>query len=445
MLSFQTMDNEIIHAELISAINRAVNAESAAEWIKRSVSFRDKSRSIAIGARKFSLGEGKLFISGFGKCAEAMAKGVSEIFGDAIEKGLLLSYDDKKLPHGISILASSHPLPNCRTIIASQKLVDFHLSMSESDTVLCLVSGGGSSFFEIPDGAVELSELIKTNGLLLSSGASVAEVNVVRKALSKVKGGKLLKLTKAPIITLAISDVIGGGPGDIASGPTWPHINSASEALDILKKYNILAPCPKNVVRHLRQKAGFESEKTAEVNTAASPKYFVIGDNSKMLKAFSLELSSLGYNMIISKRRLTGPVETEAGAFMKSLLKLAATARNKTCFIAGGEAPVKVTGNKEGGRCQHFVLLCAKAIGESGIENWRKISVAAFASDGADGFTDSAGAVLEAGTALKIGPEIISNYAASFASHDFFKKYGGLIRTGHTGHNVNDFFIGIIN
>ena len=445
MLSFQSMDSQIKRDRLISAIKKTINHESPARWIKRAVSFEPANRSALICGREFGLDAGKLFISGFGKCAGTMAEGISEIFGGDIEKGLLISYKDKKIGRDIRIMAASHPLPGAATVSASRKLAALHLSMEENDTVLCLISGGGSSFFEIPAGAIELSELIKTNSLLLSSGAPISDINVVRKALSEVKGGKLLGMTKARVVTLAISDVIGGGPGDIASGPTWPQIVKPSSALEILKKYNILHLCPGSVIGHLKAEAEDRPENRSGTGAGAAPGYFVIGDNSKMLEAVSLAFSELGYDVEGSGRQLTGPAEKEAAWFMEKLLKLAGTVTRKTCLIAGGEITVKVSGKKAGGRCQHFALLCAGMLSEFENKGGPEISVAAFASDGVDGFTDAAGAFIENGTALKIGPEIISGYASNFASHDFFEKYGGLISTGPTGHNVNDFFIGFIN
>jgi len=445
MLSFQAMNTENKDAESISAIKKALYTESPSEWVKKAVSYDAGTDSAHIAGQRFDLGGGKLFVSGFGKCAGGMAEGVSEIFGDRIEKGVLISYENKKITDNMTVLASSHPLPGIATVEASQKLVDLHRASEENDTILCLVSGGGSSFFEIPEGGVALGELITVNRLLLSSGAPVAEMNMVRKALSKVKGGKLLEMTKARLITLAISDVIGGGPGDIASGPTWLRTGRPGEAAGILKKYNILQMCPESVLTHLNK----DDAAPAEINETAAGEavadYFIIGDNSRMKKAVSGSFSGLGFEIAEHEKELTGPSETEARDFTERLLKLAASASGPACLVAGGEVTVAVSGKKEGGRCQHFVLLCAGILSGTKIESGREITVMAFASDGVDGFTDCAGAVFNACGAAAIGPEIINGYARDFASHDFFEKYGGLIHTGPTGHNVNDFFIGLIN
>ncbi len=445
MLSFEAMNTEIKHAELISAIKNVLVTQSPSEWIKNTVSFDAGTDSALIRGQRFNLGGGKLFISGFGKCAGAMADGISEIFGARIEKGLLISYKDKKINGNIRVIASSHPLPDRSTVPASQHLVDLHRSAAENDTLLCLVSGGGSSFFEIPCEGITLKDLISVNRLLLSSGAPVPEINVVRKALSSVKGGKLLEMTKARLITLAISDVIGGGPGDIASGPTWRQTACAREAINILEKYNALSLCPESVAAHLNAAAEIETKKAACAVESTNPDYFVIGGNSKMKKAVSACLAASGFTVFDHERQLTGPAENESGSFVDGLLKLAGNASRPAVLIAGGEVTVKVTGKKDGGRCQHFVLLCSSILSKLKFEDAGKITVIAFASDGVDGFTDFAGAVFNAEDALKIGPDIINEYTANFASRDFFERYGGLIKTGPTGHNANDFFIGLIN
>lgn len=453
---------------ILDSMKAALIIESPARKVSEALEYDAASDTLAVRGRAISLKGRKVYICGFGKCAFEMATGAYNSLGARIESGLLLSYGEAAIGESISILRSSHPLPGENTLLNSRRLVEFAGKAGEEDLLICLVSGGGSSFFEIPAEGVDFNDLIALNSSMIKSAMPIAEINVVRKALSAVKGGKFLSRIRSSLITLAASDTAGSDPADIASGPTWPCVIDKAAALNILEKYNITVP--RGVMSFLKDGA---VPGCAKCNTNLNSKnmiYEIVADNASFLRTLGGFLKErTGVKVFVSNRFLTGFESAEpaaageaeeggrtkdpgtkaaAGFYLRSIENIRKEYSKKIIFIAGGEVPVAVKNKKgRGGRCQHFALEIMKALKErtgrsdSICAGFDKFVFAAFATDGVEAFTNAAGAIFDDKDLSAANLDEINSRLDENNSFDFFGKNGGLITTGATGLNVNDAFI----
>lgn len=425
----------------VEAVKNALRECGPARMVREALAYEPVFGEVRVKGEKIGAGFSKIFLTGFGKCAAEMARGAVEVLGGAVDSGLLVSYREEEIAPGIKVLKSSHPLPGPETVSASRALVDFHAAAPSDSLIICLVSGGGSSFFEVPAPGVSIDDIVKTTGLLLSSEASIREINLVRKRLSAVKGGGLLAATKAKIVTLAICDVPGGGPADIASGPTFPEGASAPEAFAVLEKYELLADVPESVHAAVR---GDEAD--ADIPAAggeAASNYYIVGDSAAVIDAISKKLSADGCTVVRYPRAMTGEMFAEALEFIEKLFLEGKRNPGVTCLIASAEMSVRTSEEGRGGRNQHFALICLKIL-QNPVFRSPNVAIAAIASDGVEAFTDSAGAFVSHDTAAIAEQKNIfaADYLGCFTSYDFFEKVGGHVRIGPTGHNVNDIVMG---
>lgn len=464
--------------------------ESPAHKVSEAIKYDAGSDIISIRGRSLSLKGKRVFICGFGKCAFEMASGAYEALGARIDSGVMLSYEQASVGGNISILKSSHPLPDENTLENSRRLVEFVEGAGEEDLLICLVSGGGSSFFEIPAEGVSLADIVALNSSMVKSAMPISDVNKVRKALSAVKGGRFLRHIKASLITLAASDTAASDPADIASGPTWPCIIDKAAALRILEKYDITPP--PGVRAYLE---GPSDPGCVKCNLNLNSKnmiYEIVADNASFLNALGGELKKrIGAKVFVSPRFMTGgsnrsgevenitivgpavvcdeknasdggrggesenlsprgfaagpadKIKTEAGLFLRSIDNIKKEYSKEFIFIAGGEVPVAVKNrNGRGGRCQHFALEMMKALKELPVGAIsEKFAFAAFATDGLEAFTGAAGACFDEKDLAAADLAEIGSFLDENNSFDFFLKNGGLITTGATGLNANDVFV----
>ena len=366
-----------------------------------------------------------------GKAACSMANAVSALFGCVFERGIVVTkYGSvKDAPDGFDIFEAGHPLPDGRSFYASEAVISRVSSLTPDDTVLLLISGGGSALFEKP--LISEDEFLNITDALLKSGACINEINTVRKHLSAVKGGRFAELcSPAKVVTIALSDVIGDDPGVIASGPTYPDSSTSNEALRIVEKYGV----------KLSENALVALKTETPKSIGNSDGFFVIGSVRQLCEAAAQKCVMLGYETTVLTSSLCCNAR-DAGSMLASIAREHAGDGKSLAFIMGGETVVKVTGNGLGGRNQEIALSAASGI--SGIKNAAVFSVG---SDGTDGPTDAAGGYVDGFTSEKLESMGINTEAVlnNNDSYNALKKVGGLIITGPTGTNVNDISVLLI-
>lgn len=319
------------------------------------------------------------------------------------------------------LFLGGHPIPDARSVTAGERVLEFISSLKEEDTLVCLISGGGSALVTAP--LIPLEELQTLTTSLLASGATINEINTVRRHLDQIKGGGLARATKAKIISLILSDVIGNPLEAIASGPTVPDPTTREDALAILKKYKL--------DEHLL----VSSLKSPITYSFPHVQNLIIGDNKLAAQAAHEQAQSEGFDSEILTNKLQGEAR-EVGLMLANKLRDEATTRpHPFCLIAGGETTVTIRGNGKGGRNQELALAAVNEL--RGVKN---IMLIALATDGEDGPTDAAGAVTTGESARRakaLGLDAADSLSRNDA-YSFFHALDDLIKTNPTGTNVND-------
>jgi glycerate-2-kinase len=390
-----------------------------------------------------------IYVVGAGKASGTMAMALEEILGDRITNGLVVvKYGYTPRVSRIRILEAAHPVPDRNGMRGAQQIVSLLSKADKDDLVILLLSGGGSALMPLPVKGVSLAQKQYTTQLLLRSGARINEINVIRKHLSQVKGGRLLlHAASAQVLTLILSDVLGNPMDTIASGPTFPDPSTYAEAIQILKKYQLWNRLPGAVSKHLiRGQRGIENETLKPGNPVfKNVQHLIIGDNRVALMAAAQAARAAGFKTHILTSYLKGEAREVAcvlGSIARELYQGMKRSRGKACLLASGETTVTVTGNGQGGRCQEFVLAAAFEI--AGLPS---TLVAAFGTDGTDGPTDAAGAYADGATVWKAIRKGLNPVKAlhDHNSFPFFKTLGQHIITGPTGTNLNDLYLFFIH
>ena len=373
-----------------------------------------------------------LYVVGFGKASVGMAQAVCDEV--TVTKGVVITNDPSAIitNHSIEVIIGGHPLPNEGSIHGAQKILDLLCQCSENDCVIVLISGGGSALFCKP--RVPLNDLQKTIDLLLRSGASIDELNTIRKHLSLVKGGQLAQYTKAVIVSLIISDIVHDPISSIASGPTSPDPTTFSDAREILKRYELWTNIPATVKTIITEGIAARIPETLKENDPVFKTVFnfVIANNERACQGAITKAKELGYDTKLMTTSITGEARV-IGKYLINRVKKSLY-HGKTVFITSGETTVKVRGNGLGGRNQELVLSCVEEISDS------ELIVASFASDGLDGNSGVAGALADGFTLAralkkKLDP---TRFLEQNNSHVFFQELGDTLRSGPTGTNVMD-------
>lgn len=375
--------------------------------------------------------EGRVFGLGIGKAAIPMMDALAERI--QISGGLAVT----KFASGLSresftIIEGGHPIPDARSLQAGKRVLEFVSPLKKDDTLVCLISGGGSALVTAP--YMSLEDLQALTSQLLSSGAPINEINVLRRQLDRLKGSGLARATKAKIVSLILSDVIGNPLEAIASGPTAPDPTTKEDALKILRKYKLDKKVPASILQFL-ESSGLPPDVRQEPVGLRSVQNMIIGDN-KLAARSALEQAELeGFDAEILTNELQGEAR-EVGQDLAHRLRVSISAKLRPfCLIAGGETTVTIKGNGNGGRNQELALAAVAELRD--LENVLLVSLA---TDGDDGPTDAAGAVVTGESARRA--ESLKLDAASYLSRNdsypFFQALGDLLKTGPTGTNVND-------
>ncbi|MFO1351314.1 MAG: glycerate kinase [Gammaproteobacteria bacterium] len=385
--------------------------------------------------RTLALGE-PITLVAIGKAAWRMAQAAKEELGDAIRAGVVITKYDHSLGDipGIEIFEAGHPLPDVNGIRASEHALALVEALGEQDTVLFLVSGGGSALFEQPAAGLTLDDFIMVTDALLRCGADIVEINTLRKRLSQVKGGRFAqRAAPARVVTLVLSDVLGDRLDSIASGPAYPDSTTATDALQIVAKYRLALP--EHILDALRK----ETPKTlANVET------HIVGSVRIACEEAAHHARRLGYHPLILTTTLNCEAR-EAGRFLAAIAREVAASDQpaaKPCvLIAGGETVVQVKGQGRGGLNQELALAAA---GE--LAGTRNIVIAAVGTDGTDGPTDAAGGLVDGQTKSRLSAENLDleQMLADNNAYAALTAAGDLLKTGPTGTNVNDLALALI-
>lgn len=373
---------------------------------------------------------GKVLLIAIGKAAWTMAEAASNILKDQINDGIVITkYNHSKgeLPH-IHIYEAGHPVPDANSILATEQAIRLVTGLSSGDTVLLLISGGGSALFEKP--LIPLDLLEDLTKQLLASGANIVEMNTVRKRLSAVKGGKFAKLCEpAQVFSVVLSDIIGDPLDMIASGPAYPDNSTCEQAREIIAKYGLILP------KEIEELMNIE---TPHQLTNVTTK--ITGSVTQLCEAARTKCSELGYEPIVLTSSLSCEAR-EAGSFLASIASYYNNSNKSLAFIAGGETVVHLKGNGLGGRNQELAL--ASAIGIADLKN---VAIFSVGSDGTDGPTDAAGGYVDSNTQNVLTSKGINIYKVleNNDAYHALQECDGLIKTGPTGTNVNDLSVLLI-
>ena len=429
----------------LDAVEKALKAVNPKEIVHSKVKL--KGEILKVEDTFFNLSQyRRIFILGGGKASGTMAEALEEILEDRIEEGIIVvpkgTAAKHKLKH-IRLHESSHPIPDKSSMMGAKKILELAEKAGEKDLVICLISGGGSSLMALPRGNISLLDKQKVTDMLLKCGATINEINAVRKHISSFKGGHLAKaIYPAHLLGLLLSDVLGDPLDVIASGPTVPDSSTFNDAVSVLKRHGLWDKTPKSVRQVLSEGLKGRISETPKENDPAFKKVknIIIGNNRLACSAALEEIKRNGLNALFLTSFMEGEarhIGTFFGALAKELMK---TDKPKPIFppagvIAGGETTVTVIGNGIGGRNQELALSAAlKIAGADGI------AIVSASTDGIDGPTDAAGAIVDGKTLLRssklgLNPE---DFLRNNDSYSFFSRLNDLVMTGPTGTNVND-------
>ncbi len=403
--------------DVISIVRKSVQAVMPQKAVKEALS-------------EMEIKSDRLYLVAAGKAAWSMAKTAESILGDRIRDGVVITkYGHAKTPLQRSrIFEAGHPSPDQNSYEATQKAIDLVYGLTDQDEVLFLLSGGASSLFEVP--IIPENELQVITEKLLNSGADIHEINLVRKHLSQVKGGRFaLACFPAKVHVIVLSDVIGNDLSTIGSGPCFPDSSTGEDAFSVLEKYHI------NLSADIIETLMLETPKSL-----SNADHRIIGDVSKLCAAAKDACEELGYRTVILTDSLNCEAR-DAGAFLASIARYYQGSKRSLAFIAGGETVVKIKGSGKGGRNQELVLSAAE-----GISGLKDTVILSFGSDGTDGPTDAAGGFADGETAGKLKEQGIKIYDTleNNDSYHALQAVKSLIVTGPTGTNVDDVAVVLI-
>ncbi len=429
-----------LRADALAIFHAALQAADPRAAVLRAL--RRGGNTLVVQDHRFDLARGRVIVVGAGKADAPMAQAVEEILGDRIRAGAVtVKYGHTAPTHRIKLNEAAHPLPDENGLRATREEIDLLRGLNENDLVLCLISGGGSALFELPVEGVTLDDLRALTNALLKCGATINEINTLRKHLSQVKGGQLARLAQpASVVSLILSDVLGSPLDVIASGPTAPDSTAFADALGMIDKYKLREQIPSSILVYLERGARGEIADTPKANDPLFTRVLnvIVADNDIACQMAKEAANARGYATSLFSTTVQGEARTVGVELVRQAFKIS---ERPACLLAGGETTVTIRGNGKGGRCQELALAAAREIaGEN------EILVLAAGTDGTDGPTDADGALADNTTlarALARGLDADAFLANNDAYH-FFGALGDLIMTGPTNTNVNDLMMVLI-
>ena len=433
-------DSRAIFAAGVSAVDPLVAVQRAV--VRRGDTL--EVDGVAYDLQRFA----RIFVVGTGKGSAVMAQGLETILGDRISAGAVtVKYAHTAPVERVKLYEAAHPIPDAAGVQGANAAMQLVRQASAGDLVFCLLSGGGSALWPSPSVGISLAEKQRMTGLLIDCGARIDEINVIRKHLSAVKGGQLARLAApARLITLMLSDVVGDRLDAIASGPTVPDPTTFRDCLNILTHYDLLDRVPDSIRDHLQQGLGGGAAETPKAGDAVFElgQTVIVANNRLALHAAREAAEARGYRTLLLSSTLEGEARHVArvhAAIAQEICHSGQPVAPPACIISGGETTVTVRGDGKGGRSQEFALAAAPHV--AGLD---KTVVLSGGTDGSDGPTDAAGALVDGRTlaraeALGLQPEAFLHRNDAY---HFFQALDDLLRTGPTGTNVMDMVVMLV-
>lgn len=440
-LMTETLRGEPWGARAAAIMAAALAAVEPGAAVRRHM--RREGDALLVGGRRYDLaGYRGVWLVGAGKAGAAMAGAAADVLGEYLSGGAVVVKGEVAAPAGAryALLPAAHPVPDARGAAAGERIAALLGGLGADDLVIALISGGGSALLTLPVEGVALDDMRGLTAALLGCGARIDEINCLRKHLDRLKGGGLARLAHpATLVSLVLSDVVGSPLDVIASGPTVPDASSFAQAWAVLERYAIAEAIPAAARAHLaRGRAGAlpDTPKAGDPCFARAVT-LLVGDNRQAADAALAAARELGMHTLLLTTYLQGEAR-EAGRVLAAVARELAAGGplpRPACIIAGGETTVTLRGDGRGGRNQELALAAVTDL--DGLEN---VALVALATDGDDGPTDAAGAVVS-GASLRRARALGLDPAAHLARNDaypFFAALGDLLRPGPSGTNVND-------
>lgn len=433
-----------LRKDALGIFHSALAAVDPEEAVRRHV--RLEGEVLSAGDRRFDLKAcDRLIVVGAGKAVAPMAKALEDLLGDRIDAGMLVVKDGHGLPlKKIRIHEAGHPLPDARGVAGTLRILNLLEGAGERDLVICLISGGGSALLSAPSEGIDLADKQAATKNLLACGATIHEINTIRKHLSRAKGGQLARAAHpAAVVSLILSDVVGDDLDVIGSGPTVPDRSRYRDALEILQRYEIWDRTPESVRERLSQG---DAGALAETPKPGDPAFrrcvqVLVGSCLRALSAAAQAAQRLGYQPLILSSKVEGEAREVARAFAavgREILSSRNPLTPPACVLMGGETTVTLQGGGRGGRNQEFVLAGALALDATD-----RIVLLAGGTDGTDGPTDAAGALADGRTIARAKALGMNPFAflKRSDSYHFFQPLDDLVITGPTRTNVMDVYM----
>ncbi|MDD4874044.1 MAG: DUF4147 domain-containing protein [Dehalococcoidales bacterium] len=429
-----------LRKQVLDIIEAGIDRVLPRNIMMSTVRYSPVQRSIMINNDIFSVGSGRIFVVGGGKASGLMAEAFEDIVGIENIVAGAVNCKGEHPTRKIKTITASHPIPDQQGIYGVEEMLALkhRYSICENDLIICLISGGSSALMPCPVAEVSLSDKQITTELLISSGAEIGEINMIRKHLSRIKGGQLGKFySPATVISLILSDVIGNDLSVVASGPTVSDSSTFLDAYEVLKSYQLLTRVPKNAIDFLRKGCrGYVAETPKVLYNCHN---YLIGDNRIAVEAMLSKAKEMGLSPHIVTTRQSG--NTTDVALLRANEVLNKKYADYNVHLIGGETTIKLpTFAGKGGRNQHYAAVSMKAMAAYPGE-W---VVASIGSDGSDFLSDVAGAIIDQNSIdIARAKEIdVESYIERCDSNTLFELIGNsLIITGDTGTNVGDIMV----
>jgi glycerate-2-kinase len=438
-----TQTDRKVRNAILLAFDSALLSSNPYQLIIDNISVSDSI--LEVGSKQFDLNKFKnIIVIGGGKASGPMTQALEKLLGDRITHGIVntltetsVNYPTKK----VHLNEAGHPIPTENGMSGARKMLELAENSCKDDLIICLISGGGSAMMALPKEGITLNDKRIVTQLLLRSGATINELNAVRKHLSDFKGGWLAKRAQpATLISLILSDVVGDPLDTISSGPTAPDQTTYQDVVDIFDKYKLSEKIPGSIKKILEMGLDGKIPETPKSDDSVFDNVhnIVLGNNRLACLAAKKKLTELGFNTLLLTSHMEGEAK-DIGIFLGAIAKEIFSSNNPisrpAAVIVGGETTVTVKGKGLGGRNQEIVLSAA-----SKIAKMEGVAIASIGTDGIDGPTDAAGAIVDGKSILRAQKSGLNNKKMlnDNDSYNFFSKIGDLIITGPTGSNVND-------
>jgi len=424
-------------------IVRGLAAADAHTAVGRAIS--RNGEELVIGRRRYDLRRyERMVVVGAGKATASMARAVEQRLGSRLQGGFVVVKHGHVVPtRRIVVAEAGHPVPDRSGQRAAARLCAMAAELGPRDLLIVLLSGGASSLLPAPVAGLTLADKQQTTQELLRCGASIRDINTVRKHLSRIKGGRLAELTEATVMTLILSDVLDDDLSAIASGPTVPDPTTYQDAVAILKRYHIWRAVPQRVRQHLDRGCQGLASETPKPGSPLFRRvhHHIVGNNAAAVTAVISAAREAGLRTLVHAPAMTGEAREAGqrfGALARDIVRAGKPLQRPCCVVAGGETTVTVTGKGTGGRAQEFAAAAALEI--AGLA---RVWVMAIGTDGTDGPTDAAGAVIDGNTVAR-AQRLSVDLKGALKRHNTYpalKRLHQLIITGPTGTNVNDLYL----